>query len=61
MKEVAEMHRLKDAKLSSSEVRKVGNRHWIFFVKKQGEFLLFSFQRVQRSGSDVKMNRSFSE
>ena len=26
-------------KEGSSEVRKVGNRHWIFFVKKQGAFL----------------------
>jgi len=52
---------LKGAKLGSSEVGIVGIRHWRFFVVKQGEFLLFSFQRVQRSGSDVKMNCSFSE
>ena len=31
-------------KEGSSEVRKVGNRHWIFFVKKQGTFLQMSLK-----------------
>jgi len=58
MKEVSKLQR---DKVTLKGCWKERFRPRIFFVKKQGEIELKSFQRVQRSGSNAKTNRSFSE